>query len=71
MDRKASIAKMKRSVPEEIINSWLDAIAEADIDPEILRLLRELAASRGLGDQAKLKQLIVKIEELNAKDQNA
>lgn len=62
---------MQKSVSKTIIDKWLEKLTNRDVDPRTTDLLKELADKKALDDVKALKGVIAKIEENNAKNQDA
>ena len=60
---------MQKSVSQTIIDKWLIKLADTDVDPNTIGLLKEIAENKTLEDVKALKGVILRIEEKNAKNQ--
>jgi hypothetical protein len=61
---------MQTSVSKGIVEKWLEKLAERDVDPLTVELLRNLANNDELQSSEKLKGVIAAIEKKYAKDQD-
>ena len=57
---------MQKSVSQTIIDKWLIKLADTDVDPNTIGLLKEIAENKTLEDVKALKGVILRIEEKNA-----
>ena len=60
---------MHTSVSKRIIENWLDALTNSEVDPSTIELFRDLASVKELQNPSKLKEVISAIEDRYAKSQ--
>jgi len=62
---------MQKSLSEKIIDKWFQKLTDSGVDKTTVDLLKKTAEINALSDVKALKDVISKIEENNAKNQNS